>query len=37
MRNNSPLERYLLGFRLNCVAEGRSPRTILWYDHHRKT
>jgi len=33
MSNNSPLERYLLGFRLNCVAEGRSPKTILWYDH----
>jgi integrase/recombinase XerD len=27
------MHRYLTGFRLNCVAEGKSPRTVRWYEH----
>lgn len=33
MIRTSPMGRYLAGFRLHCVAEGRSPRTVQWYEH----
>lgn len=33
MNNTSPMGRCLAGFRLHCVAEGRSPRTVQWYEH----
>lgn len=33
MRNGSPLQCYLDGFRLHCVAENKSPHTIRWYEH----
>lgn len=33
MHNPSPLQPYLDGFRLHCVAENKSPRTVRWYEH----
>ncbi len=33
MKTDSPMHRYLAGFRLHCVAEGKSSRTVEWYEH----
>lgn len=33
MKNDAPMARYLNGFRLHCTAEGRSPKTVIWYEH----
>jgi integrase/recombinase XerD len=33
MKTDSPMYRYLAGFRLHCVAEGKSSRTVEWYEH----
>ncbi len=33
MKNDAAMARYLNGFRLHCTAEGRSPNTVIWYEH----
>jgi len=33
MRTDSPMCKYQTGFRLHCVAEGKSPKTTQWYGH----
>ena len=33
MQKESPMDRYLAGFRLHCIAEAKSPRTVMWYEH----
>lgn len=33
MKEGSTLmDRYLLGYRLHCIAEAKSPRTVTWYE-----
>lgn len=33
MKKTSPMDRYLAGYRLHCIAEAKSPKTLLWYEH----